>query len=113
MALVIMRHDSGAALFHWPSCAVGGLDLAVRIDARHRRLIGRVEIQLDDLLNFLGGSFDGLKAFNWLEPVRCPDTPPVGLPIARARLRADAAAGGFSCGVKATARANFAACSGF
>jgi len=68
MALVIMRHGSGAALFHWPSCAVGGLDLAVRIDARHRRLIGQVEIQLDDLLNILGGSFDGLKAFIGLSP---------------------------------------------
>jgi hypothetical protein len=54
MALVIMRHGAGAALLHGQSRlgAIEGLDLALLIDAQHQRLVGRVEIEPDDVLNF-------------------------------------------------------------
>src|SRR5712671_3133077 len=76
---------AGAAFLHRQSrlCAVEGLDLAFLIDAQHQRLVRRVEIQPNDILNFFGElrivrQLEGLRQV-WFEPMRCPDALHAGM----------------------------------
>ena len=56
MALVVVRHGSGAALLHGQSWlrAIQRLDLALLVDAQHQRLVGRVEVEDDHIGNLVG-----------------------------------------------------------
>ena len=80
VALVIMGHGSGPALLQGQArlCAVECLDLAFLIDRKHERLLRRVEIEPDDILDLVGevGIVGNLEAAHEmrLEAVLCPDT---------------------------------------
>ncbi len=85
MTLVIVRHSACAASLHRQSrlCAIEGLDLALLIDAQHQRLVGRVEIEPHDVLNFFGElrivrQLEGLRQVRF-EPMRGPDALHAGM----------------------------------
>ena len=56
VALVVVGHRAGAAGLHRQARlgAVERLDLALLVDAQHQRLLGRVEVQPDDVGQLLG-----------------------------------------------------------
>jgi hypothetical protein len=79
VALVVMRHRPAAALLHrQPRLgAVKGLDLALFIDRQHQGLVGRIEVEADNLLDLgdearIARELEGFRQM-WLEPVRSPD----------------------------------------
>jgi len=63
VALVVMRRRHAAALLHrQPRLgAVKGLDLALFIDRQHQGLVGRIEVEADNLLD-LGDEVDRARA---------------------------------------------------
>jgi hypothetical protein len=56
MALVIMGHGTGAPLLHWQTRlgAIKRLDLALLIDRQDNGVIGRIDVEPDDLVQFGG-----------------------------------------------------------
>ena len=79
VALVVVRHCPAAALLHrQPRLgAVEGLDLALFIDRQHQGLVGRVEVEADNILDLgdevgIAREFEGFGQMR-LEPVRGPD----------------------------------------
>jgi len=56
MALVVMRHGSGAPLLHrQPRLgAIEGLNLALLIDRQDNGMVGRIDVEADDLVQFSG-----------------------------------------------------------
>src|SRR5262245_63448962 len=56
MPLVVMGHGAGAARFHRQSRlgAVERLDLAILVDREHDGMGGRIDIEADDVFEFLG-----------------------------------------------------------
>ena len=91
VALVIVGHRPGAPLLHGQSRlgAVESLDLALFVDTKDQRLVGRIEIEPDHVLH-LGGEvlvtrdFERLDQMR-LEPVRMPDPLDTGIGDARCR----------------------------
>lgn len=56
IALVVVRHGSGASLLHrqaWVR-AIERLDLALLVDAQHQRLVGRIEVEANHVGNLVG-----------------------------------------------------------
>ena len=79
VALVVMRHRPAAALLHRQARlgAVKGLDLALFIDRQHQGLVGRIEVEADDILDLgdevrIARELEGFRQMR-LEPVRGPD----------------------------------------
>lgn len=79
LALIVMRHRPAAAFLHRQSRlgAVQGLDLALFIDRQHQGLVGRIEVETDDLLDLgdevrIARELEGFRQMR-LEPVRSPD----------------------------------------
>src|SRR5580704_3766664 len=75
----VMRHRPAAALLHrQPRLgAVKGLDLALFIDRQHQSLVGRIEVEADDILDLgdevrIARELEGFRQMR-LEPVRSPD----------------------------------------
>jgi hypothetical protein len=56
MALVIMGQGTGAPLLHWHTRlgAIKRLDLALLIDRQDNGVIGRINVEPDDLVQFGG-----------------------------------------------------------
>ena len=109
VALVVMRHRPAAALLHrQPRLgAVKGLDLALFIDRQHQSLVGRIEVEADDILDLgdevrIARKLEGFRQMR-LEPVRNPDLD--GAMPARAAIVRSlqwVASGGFSLSVRFT-----------
>ena len=122
VSLVVVGHRAGAALLQRQSWlrAIERLDLALLVDPEHQRLVRRVEIKPDDVLDHLAelGVGESLKP-----RIRCGFSPCAAQmrctleslrPTALASLRADQCvpAGGFSCNVMLTTRSIAAAVRG-
>jgi hypothetical protein len=61
----VTGHRPAAALLHWQSW-LGGVerrDLRLLVDRQHRRALGRIDIEANDILDLGGnfGSFDSVK----------------------------------------------------
>ena len=74
-----MRHSAGAPLFEGQSRlgAIEGLNLALFVDRKHQSLIGRIEVETDDILHFVGeirviGDLEGATDVRF-EPILLPD----------------------------------------
>ena len=74
-----MRHRPAAALLHrQPRLgAVKGLDLALFIDRQHQGLVGRIDVEADDILDLgdevrIARELEGFRQMR-LEPMRSPD----------------------------------------
>lgn len=85
MTLIVVRHGAGTAFLEGQARlrAIQGLDLALLVDGKHQRFIGRIEVEADDILHLLGEVWvvGGLKGANemGLEPVRLPDALHAGM----------------------------------
>jgi hypothetical protein len=78
MALVVVRHGAGSALFHrqpWLS-TVERLDLALLVDTQHEGSVRRAEVEADDILHLL----DEPLVVRQLEPAREMGLQPVRMP---------------------------------
>ena len=71
MALVVVRHRPAAALFHrqYRLSAVERLDLRLLIDRQHQRVLGRIDVEANDILNF-GDKLRIVRQLEGLDPVR-------------------------------------------
>lgn len=79
VALVVVRHRPAAALLHRQPrlSAVERQDLALFINRQHQGLVGRVEVEADDILDLgdevrIARKLEGFRQMR-LEPVRRPD----------------------------------------
>src|ERR1700691_340654 len=81
VALVIMGHRPAATALHrQPRLgAVERLDLRLLIDPEHQRVLGRIDVETDDILN-LGGKLRIVRQLEGAHPMRLftagPPTPP-------------------------------------
>jgi hypothetical protein len=84
VALVVVRHGAGPAAFQRQAGlgTVQSLNLAFLVAAQHQGVFRRIQIQTDNVLQFLGkvwvgGYFEGFHSMRF-EPVLAPDTPHCG-----------------------------------
>ena len=99
-ALVVVGHGAGPALLHGQArlAAVECLDLALLVDRKDHRLVRRIEVEADHVLDFLRerrvvGDLEAVHQMR-LEAVRAPDILDAGVADAdRARHRAHAPMG--------------------
>ena len=84
-----MRHGSGPSLFHRQAglCAIKRLNLALFVDAEHQRVIGRVHIEANHILQ-LRDKIGIVRQLERLEQMRLQA---VGMPDALHRRLADSA----------------------
>ena len=100
VALVVVGHGAGPALLHGQArlAAVECLDLALLVDRKDHRLVRRIEVEADHVLDFLRerrvvGDLEAVHQMR-LEAVRAPDILDAGVADAdRARHRAHAPMG--------------------
>ena len=97
VALVIVRHGGAAAFLHREAglCAVQRLYLALFIDAQHQCMLGRIQIQPNNGLQFLGelrivADLEALHTMR-LQAAGPPDARhrSLEMPISRAIVRVD------------------------
>ena len=79
IAFVVVRHRLSTALLHRQAwlCAIERLNLAFLVDAEHNRLVGRVEVEPDDVDHFFSefwivGELEWARQM-WLEAMLLPD----------------------------------------
>ena len=101
VALIVVGHGSGAALLHRQAGlgAVEGLDLALFVDAENQRLVRRIEIEPDHILDLRGEvlvarDLERLDQMR-LQPVRTPD--PLDAAVGDACCRRHAAPAPMGC----------------
>ena len=71
VALVVVGHRPAAALLHRQARlgAVERLDLRLLVDRQHQRMLGRIDIEADDVLD-LGGELRIVRQLEGAHPVR-------------------------------------------
>ena len=95
MGLVVVGHGSAAAFLHWQAglSAVQCLTLALFVGAQHQGMFGWIQIQADDVFQFLGklgiaAELEGSHLVR-LQPMSAPDAPHAAslIPAAAAMVR--------------------------
>ena len=91
VALVVVSHGSAAPLLHWQSrlSAIQSLNLALLVRAQNDGVLGRVQIQANDVFQLLGklgvaAELEGSHPVR-LQPVGVPDASHAGFADARCR----------------------------